>query len=61
MVRCPVVGDEEIDAAVAVEITGDDAEPVADRRAQTGAFRHVAESAVAVVVIERSVDEVGRS
>ena len=51
MVRRAVVGHQDIDAAVAVEVGRDDAEAVADGGRQPGPRGHVGEGAVAVVVV----------
>ena len=48
-----VVGDEHVNPSISVHVAGDDAQPVADRGAQTCAIGHVGEGSVAVVPEER--------
>ena len=53
LIRRAVVGDEDVDPAVAVEVAGDDAKAVADGRAYSRPIGDVGERAVAVVVVQR--------
>jgi hypothetical protein len=46
-----VVGHEDIDAAVSVEVAGDDTEAVANRGLHSGTHGYVGKRAVAIVVV----------
>src|SRR5678816_4867008 len=50
--RRGIVGNVEIDPAIAVEIRSRDAQAVAARRADAGALSHILKSAIAAVVVE---------
>src|SRR6266567_142413 len=54
IIRCRVVGDENIYAAVPIKVTGDDVQSVvADRVGNTGLLRDVGKRPVAVIMVER--------
>ena len=52
LVEHRVVGDEDIDGAIAVVVGADDAKAVAETRVQIGRRRYVGKAAEAVVAVE---------